>query len=43
MLDRIQLELDKGRSVNSIAKVENISEGTIRYSIGLGRLTKRFI
>ena len=43
MLDRIQLELDKGRSVNSIAKVENISEGTIRYSIRLGRLTKRFI
>ncbi|MCK5281431.1 MAG: hypothetical protein KAQ62_10605 [Cyclobacteriaceae bacterium] len=41
MLTRIQLELDKGRSVNSIAKDENISEGSIRYSIGLGRLKKR--
>jgi len=40
-LDRIQLELDKGRSVNSIAKDENISEGSIRYSISLGRLKKR--
>ena len=43
MLARIQLELDKGRSVNSIAKYESISEGSIRYSIGIGRLIKRQI
>ena len=41
MLNRIQLKLDKGRSVNSIAKGEHISEGSIRYSISLGRLKKR--
>jgi len=40
VLERIQLQLDKGRSVNSIAKDEKISEGSIRYSIGLGRLKK---
>ena len=41
VIERIQLELDKGRSVNSIAKGENISEGSIRYSIKLSRLKKK--
>lgn len=41
VLGRIQLELNKGRSVNSIAKDENISEGSIRYAINLGRLKKK--
>lgn len=40
VLERIQLQLDKGRSVNSIAKEEKISEGSIRYAISLGRLKK---
>lgn len=40
VLERIQHELDKGRSVNSIAKQLSVSEGTIRYSIGKGRLKK---
>jgi len=40
VLDRIQVELDKGRSVNSIAKGEHLSEGSIRYAISLGRLKK---
>jgi hypothetical protein len=41
ILNRIQIELDKGRSVNSIAKDENISEGSIRYALNLGRLKKK--
>lgn len=41
VLKRIQMEIDKGRSVNSIAKGENISEGSIRYAMSLGRLKKR--
>jgi len=41
VLNRIQIELDKGRSNYSIAKQEGISEGSIRYAIGLGRLKKR--
>lgn len=40
VLDRIQIKLDKGGSVNSIAKGEHISEGSIRYAINLGRLKK---
>lgn len=40
VLDRIQKEIDKGRSVNSIAKGEHISEGSIRYAINKGRLKK---
>lgn len=40
VLERIQQKLDKGQSVNSIAKEELISEGSIRYSIQQGRLKK---
>lgn len=40
VLDRIQNKLNEGRSAYSIAKEEKISEGSIRYAIGLGRLKK---
>ncbi|MBL0026649.1 MAG: hypothetical protein IPO98_17370 [Saprospiraceae bacterium] len=40
---KIQKEIDKGRSVNSIAKEFGISEGTIRYQIQQGYLKKRII
>ena len=40
VLDRIQGKLDKGQSVNSIAKAEGLSEGALRYAIKLGRLKK---
>lgn len=40
VLERIQRKLDKGQSSYSIAKEENISEGSIRYAIGKGRLKK---
>lgn len=40
VLDRIQGKLDEGQSFYSIAKEERISEGSIRYAIGLGRLKK---
>lgn len=40
ILSRIQERLDLGESVNSIAKKENIAEGTIRYAIRLDRLKK---
>ena len=40
VLLRIQAKLDIGLSVNSIAKKENISEGSIRYAIKQGRLKK---
>lgn len=40
VLDRIQGKMDEGRSPNSIAKEEGISEGSIRYAISLGRLKK---
>jgi transposase len=40
VLDRIQGKLDEGRSSNSIAKEEGLSEGSIRYAISLGRLKK---
>lgn len=43
VLDRIQGKLDKGQSSYSIAKQENISEGSIRYAIKEGRLKKRRI
>lgn len=42
VLDRIQAKLDKGQSVSSIAREENLSEGSIRYAIGLDRLKKNF-
>jgi len=40
VLERIQGQLDQGRSSYSIAKGEGISEGSIRYAISLGRLKK---
>jgi hypothetical protein len=40
VLDRIQDELDKGKSAYSVAKAEGISEGSIRYAFKLGRLKK---
>lgn len=43
VLVRIQGKLDKGQSVNSIAKEEGLSEGSIRASIKLGRLKKTLI
>ena len=41
VLERIQKALDKGESNNSIAKREEISEGSIRYSIKQGYLKKK--
>lgn len=41
VLARIQSEMDKGRSVYSIAKAEGISEGSIRYWIKQGQLKKK--
>ena len=42
VLERIQHKLNEGKSVNSIAKKEKISEGSIRYAIGQGRLKKSY-
>jgi hypothetical protein len=41
VLARIQIELDKGRSVNGISKEEGLSEGTLRYAIKQGKLKKK--
>ncbi len=41
VIARIQKELDAGKSNNSIAKKERISEGTIRYAINKGILKKK--
>lgn len=41
VVDRIQSKLEKGQSVNSIAKAEGISEGSIRYALKKGRLKKK--
>jgi transposase len=41
VLERIQLEMDKGKSVYSIAKEASISEGSIRYWIKQGVLKKK--
>jgi hypothetical protein len=38
---RIQSKLDKGQSVNSIAKEEGLRESAIRYAIGAGHLKKK--
>jgi hypothetical protein len=38
---RIQAKLDKGQSVNSIAKEEGVAESGIRYNITQGYLKKR--
>jgi hypothetical protein len=43
VLERIQVKLNTGQSVNSIAKNEAISEGSIRYAISQGRLKKTFV
>ena len=43
VLEKIQKKLDKGRSVNSIAKEEGLAEGSIRYSIKQGYLKKSLI
>ena len=40
VLERIQSKLNKCQSVNSIAKEEGLSEGSIRAAIKLGRLKK---
>jgi hypothetical protein len=37
---RIQAKLDKGQSVNSIAKEEGLAESAIRYGIKAGYLKK---
>ncbi len=39
-LRRIQSKLDKGQSVNSIAREESLNEGAIRYQIKIGHLKK---
>lgn len=39
--DRIQKKLWQGESVNSIAKKEQLSEGSIRYQIKIGNLKKK--
>lgn len=39
--ENIQRKLDKGQSVNSIAKEESVRESTIRYSIKQGYLKKK--
>lgn len=41
VIARIQKELDTGKSNNSIAKKEGISEGTIRYAQNKGILKKK--
>ncbi len=41
VLVRIQDQIDLGKSVNSIAKQEEISEGSIRYCIKVGKLKKK--
>ena len=43
VLERIQKKLDKGQSVNSIAKEEDLSEGSIRYSVKQGYLKKNLV
>jgi hypothetical protein len=39
--ERIQFKLDKGQSVNSIAKEEGVRESAIRYTIEKGYLKKK--
>jgi transposase len=41
VLERIQVQLNEGKPVNSIAKKEGVSEGTIRYCIQTGKLKKK--
>lgn len=41
VLQRIQIELNKGRTNSSIAKEEGLSEGSIRHAIKTGKLIKK--
>jgi hypothetical protein len=41
VLERIQAKINTGQSVNSIAKGEGISEGSIRYGFDTGKLKKK--
>lgn len=41
VLERVQRQLNEGKSVNSIAKKEGVREGTIRYCIQTGKLKKK--
>ena len=41
VLERVQKQLNEGKSVNSIAKKEGVREGTIRYCIQVGKLKKK--
>lgn len=41
VLERIQSEIDKGKSAYSIARSEGISEGSIRYRVKQGQLKKK--
>jgi hypothetical protein len=40
---RIQSKLDKGKSVNSIAKEEGVAESAIRYGLKQGYKKKRTV
>lgn len=40
---RIQMKLDKGQSINSIAKEEKVRESAIRYQIKMGYLKKNLL
>jgi len=40
VIDRVQAQLNEGKSINSIAKKEGVREGTIRYCIKTGKLKK---
>ena len=41
VLQRVQAQLNEGKSVNSIAKEVGVREGTIRYCIETGKLKKK--
>jgi DNA-binding CsgD family transcriptional regulator len=43
VLKRIQIGLEQGQSVYSLAKKEGFTEGSLRYAIRQGRLSKRII
>ena len=43
VLERVQAQLNEGKSVNSIAKKEGVREGTIRYCIQTGKLKKKLL
>lgn len=40
-LKRIQNQLDRGASNSAVAREENVSEGSIRYMLKLGKLKKK--